>query len=94
MEYINPPQHTDRSITNVINERNHDKRRKNKRNLEIPYNFWLQTHYRISSWNNEVITDKTQAETFVRRYNFLMIDYEYNVNDTGIYLIINNYGNI
>ena len=40
-------------------------------NLEIPYNFWFQTHYRISSWNNEVITDKNPAETFVRRYKLI-----------------------
>ena len=63
-------------------------------NFKIPHDFWLEFHSGISSWNNELITDKTPAETFVRRYNFLMIDYEYNVNDTGIYLIINNYSNI
>lgn len=40
-------------------------------NLEIPYNFWFQTHYRISYWNNEVITDKNPAETFVRRYKLI-----------------------
>ena len=40
-------------------------------NLEIPYNFWFQIHYRISSWNNEVITDKNPAETFVRRYKLI-----------------------
>ena len=40
-------------------------------NLEIPYNFWFKTHYHISSWNNEVITDKNPAETFVRRYKLI-----------------------
>ena len=43
-------------------------------NLEIPYNFWFQTHYYISSWNNEVITDKNPAETFVRRYKLIFND--------------------
>ena len=30
VKYVNPPQRTDGSIINVINERNHDKRRRNK----------------------------------------------------------------
>ena len=40
-------------------------------NFKIPHDFWFQTHYHISCWNNEVITDKNTAETFVRRYKLI-----------------------
>lgn len=40
-------------------------------NFKIPHYFWLGFHSGRSSWNNEVITDKTPVETFVRRYKLV-----------------------
>ena len=40
-------------------------------NFKIPYNFWFETHYHISSWNNELINDKNPVQTFVRRYKLV-----------------------
>lgn len=40
-------------------------------NFKIPHNFWLEFHSGISSWNDEVITDKNPVQTFVRRYKLI-----------------------
>lgn len=40
-------------------------------NFKIPYNFWLEFHSGISSYNYELFADRNPIQTFVRRYKLM-----------------------